>query len=47
MIKSGGLYLNNNKIEDFDKTLTKEDLAVTNKLVIRVGRKKYHLISFE
>ncbi|MBI9017966.1 MAG: tyrosine--tRNA ligase [Phycisphaerae bacterium] len=47
LIKAGGAYLNNNRVTDMGFKLTAESLASETTLVLRSGKKKYHLISFE
>ena len=44
MIKSGGVYLNNLRIDNIDHKLTPESLASDTIMVLRTGKKKYHLI---
>ncbi len=46
MIKNGGLYLNNEKVEADDVKLTPDSLCSENYAVIRKGKKNYHLLSF-
>ena len=43
MIKSGGVYINNNRVENIDYKLTTKSLASDNIVVFRTGKKKYHL----
>lgn len=45
-IKAGGIYLNNLRVTDIAKTLTTADLASETMLVLRSGKKKYHLLKF-
>ncbi|MCP4708708.1 MAG: tyrosine--tRNA ligase [Planctomycetes bacterium] len=44
LIKSGGAYLNNIRIDNIDHKLTPESLASDTIMVLRTGKKKYHLI---
>ena len=44
MIKSGGVYLNNVRIDNIDYKLTPDSLASDTIIVLRTGKKKYHLI---
>jgi len=43
-IKGGGLYLNNQRIESAGQMVTTNDLFDGKFLVLRKGRKKYHLV---
>jgi tyrosyl-tRNA synthetase len=43
-IKGGGLYLNNQRIEEAGQMVTTNDLFDGKFLVLRKGRKKYHLV---
>jgi len=43
-IKGGGLYLNNQRIENAGQMVTTNDLFDGKFLVLRKGRKKYHLV---
>jgi tyrosyl-tRNA synthetase len=43
-IKGGGLYLNNQRIENASQMVTTNDLFEGKFLVLRKGRKKYHLV---
>jgi tyrosyl-tRNA synthetase len=47
MIKAGGAYLNNESISDMDLVLTREQLASESVMILRSGKKKYHLIRFQ
>lgn len=46
LIKQGGAYLNNEKIEDWNYEVTEQDLAGETMLVARSGKKNYHLVKF-
>lgn len=45
LLKQGGVYLNNRRVESQDKRVTEADLASESMLVLRSGRKKYHVVS--
>ncbi len=47
MVKNGGLYLNNERIDDESTKLTEESLCAGNIAVIRKGKKNFHLLRFE
>ncbi len=44
LINSGGVYLNNERVDSIDYKLTTESLASDTILVLRAGKKKYHLV---
>jgi tyrosyl-tRNA synthetase len=44
LIKSGGVYLNNGRVDGIDYKLTTDSLASDTILVLRAGKKKYHLV---
>ena len=44
LIQGGGAYLNNHRIHDPEAIVTAEDLASEAMLVLRTGKKTYHLI---
>jgi len=46
-IKEGGVYLNQQRTTDFNYQLGLKDLASEHFIVIRVGKKKYHLIRID
>lgn len=46
LIQGGGVYVNNQRIPDPDASITSQDLASETMLVLRVGKKKYHLVRF-
>lgn len=46
LIKNGGLYLNNVRVEAEDVKLTLQSLCTGNIAVIRTGKKNYHLLKF-
>jgi len=45
-IQGGGVYLNNRRMEEIDKVLTREDLCTESMLLLRLGKKVYHLVRF-
>jgi tyrosyl-tRNA synthetase len=46
LIKQGGAYLNNVKLERWDHEVTADDLASETMLVLRSGKKNYHVVQF-
>ena len=44
LIKNGGAYVNNIRIDGLDFSLTPENLASESVLILRSGKKKYHLM---
>ena len=48
LLKAGGVYINNLKADanNLDYQLTEKDLASTSVLVLRTGKKNYHLLKF-
>ncbi|MDP7020081.1 MAG: tyrosine--tRNA ligase [Pirellulaceae bacterium] len=46
LIKQGGAYVNNSRVDDSDLALTTEHLASESVIVLRSGRKKYALLRF-
>jgi tyrosyl-tRNA synthetase len=44
LIKQGGAYVNNVRVEDSRRKLTRQDLASETMIVLRSGKKKYHLV---
>ena len=47
LVKAGGVYLNNTRVSDLACNLTDSSLASETTLVLRTGKKKYHLVRFE
>ena len=47
LIADGGAYLNNHQIADPTRTIDLKDLASKSYLVLRKGKKHYHLVRFE
>ena len=46
LVQNGGLYVNNERVADAEMPLTSECLAGGNIVVIRKGKKQYHLLKF-
>jgi tyrosyl-tRNA synthetase len=46
MIKAGGAYVNNIRINDLECKLTPASLASESSIVLRTGKKNYHLLRF-
>jgi len=46
MVKNGGLYLNNERVDSDEMTLGSDALIVENIAVVRKGKKNYHLLRF-
>ncbi len=46
MLQQGGVYVNDDRIEQIETTLTPTDLT-DNGIVLRAGKKKYHRLVFE
>jgi tyrosyl-tRNA synthetase len=46
LIQQGGIMLNNEKIQDFDRPISIEDFA-DNKLIVKKGKKIYHKVNLE
>ena len=46
LIQSGGVYLNNRRVNGLETVLTPESLAGQSTLVLRTGKKNYHLVRF-
>ncbi len=44
LIKQGGMYMNNQRVEDPEQAVTAEDLLSDAVLVLRAGKKRYHLV---
>lgn len=47
LVESGGVYLNNARATDAGVVLTPDNLASEHILVVRKGKKSYHLVRFE
>ena len=46
-VVAGGVYINNERIADANATLKSEDLIGGHHLVLRKGKRNYHLVSFK
>jgi len=46
-VDQGGAYVNNQRVESIEKTLTTSDLASETVIVLRSGKKKYCLMKFK
>ena len=46
LIKQGGAYLNNERVADREHVLSEDDLASETMLVLRSGKRKYHVLRF-
>ena len=44
MIKSGGMYLNQERVDDGERVLSENDLINNDLVLLRVGKKKYMLV---
>jgi len=44
LINQGGLYINNIKIKNQNRIVTENDLASESFIILRKGKKNYHLI---
>src|SRR5436305_895771 len=44
--EQGGAYVNNRQERDLDRSVREEDLVAGRYLVLRKGRKRYHLVRF-
>jgi tyrosyl-tRNA synthetase len=44
LVKQGGAYLNNRRVTDEDQTITPADLASEGALVLRSGKRTYHVV---
>ncbi|NLF77546.1 MAG: tyrosine--tRNA ligase, partial [Chloroflexi bacterium] len=44
LIKNGGLYLNNRPVDDPDRAVTLDDAIDGRVIVLRKGKKNYHLV---
>lgn len=47
LVQGGGIYINNIRIDDLSKKVMANDLASESFMVLRSGKKNYHLIHFE
>jgi tyrosyl-tRNA synthetase len=46
IVEQGGVYVNNRRETEVTRTLTSEDLVAGRYLLVRRGKKNYHLVSF-
>jgi tyrosyl-tRNA synthetase len=44
LVKGGGVYVNNIRVEDADKKLSTDDLGTETMIILRAGKKKYHIV---
>ncbi len=47
LLSGGGAYINNVRVADAARTVTTEDLATESMLVLRAGKKAYHILRVE
>jgi tyrosyl-tRNA synthetase len=47
LVEQGGGYVNNDRVAGIEHTVTLNDLASETKLVLRAGKRNYHVISVE
>ncbi len=47
LVRDGGAYLNNRRVRDEQQRVTRDDFLDGRILVLRMGRKKYHLVSLQ
>ena len=43
-IKGGGMYVNNERVEDEQMRVSKDDAVEGQFIILRQGKKKYHLV---
>ncbi|ACY12754.1 tyrosine--tRNA ligase [Haliangium ochraceum] len=46
LVQGGGVYVNNIRVADVNKTLLPEDLGTETIMILRAGKKNYHLVQF-
>jgi len=46
LLQQGGVYVNNLRVDPQGRTVTEADLASESVLVLRLGKKRYHLVRF-
>jgi tyrosyl-tRNA synthetase len=46
LISGGGVYLNNKRVTDSEYVITSESLASAHIVVLRTGKRNYHLLKF-
>lgn len=44
LIEQGGAYINNKRLDRFDKLLTLKDFSDMNQILLRAGKKRYHRV---
>jgi len=44
LLKGGGVYVNNVRVADAQKVLTTEDLGTETMIILRAGKKSYHIV---
>jgi tyrosyl-tRNA synthetase len=44
LVQSGGMYVNNTRVGDAEQTVTAEDIIDARILVLRTGKKRFHLV---
>jgi tyrosyl-tRNA synthetase len=44
LVKGGGVYVNNVRVDDADRTLTAADLGTETMMILRAGKKSYHIV---
>lgn len=47
LVQGGGVYVNDRQMNDIETKLASGDLIAEKFLILRVGKKRYHLVSFE
>jgi tyrosyl-tRNA synthetase len=47
LVRGGGVYLNNGRVESAEITLRAEHLASESMLILRLGKKSFHVARFE
>ena len=47
IVEGGGIYVNNRRVEDLDRSLGTDDLLQGRFIVLRKGRRDYHLLRVE
>jgi tyrosyl-tRNA synthetase len=46
-VEGGGIYVNNRRVEDLERSLGTDDLLQGRFIVLRKGRRDYHLLRVE
>ena len=46
-IEQGGAYLNNRRVEDVGTNVGYDDLVAGRYVILRSGKRNYHLVSFD